>query len=176
MLSHQYYTFVNQLLAGWKGKPLEGAKTIINKYGYPNEATLSRLIWYNNGPWKRTIVYRDPVPHNFPTPHQDFLEQVIDYKVPVNLYDDVTAYDGSVYMDRTKGEAYAKCDKEEMNFLSLNLLNDIVTGKRSAENAKKFYAQTAEQFIKFKKTSPYLQGFLFPKQYNTADPDTIYFK
>jgi hypothetical protein len=51
-------------------------------------------------------------------------------------------------LDRTKGEASAKCQKEEMNFLSLNLLNDIVTGKRTLEDAKNFYAQTAEQFKK----------------------------
>lgn len=101
---------------------------------------------------------------------------MIDYKVPVNLYDDVAAFDGSFYLERTKGEASAKCHKEEMNFLSLNLLNDIVTGKRSVEDAKVFYAQTAEEFKKYNKTSPYTQGFLFPKQFNTADPENIYFK
>ena len=53
----------------------------ISKYGAPNEATASRLIWYNTGPWKRTIVYRDEVPHNFPKPHTDVLEQFIDYHV-----------------------------------------------------------------------------------------------
>jgi hypothetical protein len=42
--------------------------------------------------------------------------------------------------------------------------------------AKKFYAHTAEQFIKLKKTSPYIQGLLFPKQFNTADSDVVAFK
>ncbi|NGS82616.1 hypothetical protein G6X37_09665, partial [Staphylococcus aureus] len=104
---------------------------------------------YNSGPWKRTIVYKDPVPHNFPTPHLDFLKQTIDYKVPVHLYDAIAAFDGSVYLDRTTGEASAKCHEEAMNFLSLNLLNDIVTGKRDVQGAKAFYAQTAEQFTKY---------------------------
>jgi hypothetical protein len=170
------YNYLNQLLSNWQGAPLEGAMTMIRKYGYPQEATLSRLIWYNNGPWKRTIVYRDPVPHNFPTPHPDFLEQTIDYKVPISLYDQVAAFDGSVYLDRTRGEASAKCHKEAMNFLSLNLLNDIVTGKRDVEEAKSFYAQTAKQFSKYNISSPYTEGFLFPKQHNTADPGVIYFK
>ena len=63
-------SYVNQLLSQWHGKPLEGAKKMIQKYGYPQEATMSRLIWYNNGPWKRTIIYKETVPHNFPTPHK----------------------------------------------------------------------------------------------------------
>ncbi len=167
---------LNQLLANWPQPSKEGAYLMIQKYGVPNEATASRLIWYNNGPWKRSIVYRDPVPHNFPTPHPDFLEQTIDYKVPVNLYDEVAAFDGSVYTDRTRGEASAKCHKEAMNFLSLNLLHDLVTGKRDVEGAKSFYAKTAEQFSKYNISSPYTDGLLFPKQFNTADPGIIYFR
>ncbi|MFT4413339.1 hypothetical protein ACLM5H_05720 [Fredinandcohnia humi] len=168
--------YVNQIISHWSGKPLEGAKTMIRKYGYPPEATMSRLIWYNNGPWKRTIVYRETVPHNFPTPHKDFLEQTIDYYVPLHLYDEVAMFDGSVYLDRTRGEASAKCHKEAMNFLSLNLLNDIATGQRDVQNAKLFYAQTAELFTKQNVKSPYTEGLLFPKQYNTADPGIVYFR
>jgi hypothetical protein len=41
----------------------------------------------NTGLWKRTIVYRDEVPHNFPKPHTDVLEQFVDYKVPVGKFD-----------------------------------------------------------------------------------------
>jgi hypothetical protein len=63
-------------------------------------------------------------------------------------YDEVAKFDGSVYPDRTKGEASAMCHKEAMTFLSLNLLNDIATGKRSVEDAKLFYAQAAYQFSK----------------------------
>ena len=56
----------------------KSANQMIDKYGPPNEAIASRLIWYNNGPWKRTIVYRDEVLHNFPQLHSDVLEQFID--------------------------------------------------------------------------------------------------
>lgn len=147
---------------------------MIKKYGAPNEATLSRLIWFNNGPWKQTVVYRDPVPHYFPTPHSDFLEQTIDYKVPIHLIDDLPLFDGSVYIDRTKGEISAKCHKEEMNYLTLNLVHDIVTGRRDVNDARLFYAKTAENFSKHNITSPYMEGLLFPKQLHTADPDIIF--
>lgn len=58
------------------------ANEILKKYGQPSEAIPSRLIWYNNGPWKRTIAYPDEVPHNSPQPHSDIVEQFIDYRVP----------------------------------------------------------------------------------------------
>lgn len=67
----------------------------------------------------------------------------------------------------------AKCDTEEMNFLALNLFNDIVTGKRTVDEARWFYAETPAKFKKFKITSPYTEGFLFPIQTNTADPDVV---
>lgn len=105
-----------------------------------------------------------------PAPHPDFLEQTINYRTPLDLNDDIAKFDGSVYLDRTKGEASAKCHKEAMNFLSLNLLNDIVTGKRNVEEARRFYAQTAAQFMQ-NIPSPYTERLLFPRQTNTADPD-----
>ncbi|MGH8284417.1 MAG: hypothetical protein ACRETT_01460 [Steroidobacteraceae bacterium] len=36
-------------------------------------------------------------------PHKDVLEQVIDYKVPPDKFDDLARYDGSVIAERTKG-------------------------------------------------------------------------
>lgn len=170
-----YQTYVEQILAHWYGEPKAGAYKMIRKYGLPNEATLSELKWYENGPWKRTLMFREPVQHNFPTPHVDFMEQVIDYRVPVDKFDEITKFDGSAYLDRTKGEASAKCHSEEMNFLTLNLLNDIITGKRDVENARNFYAETAKNFMMYHISSPYTEGLLFPKQTNTADPDVALF-
>ena len=167
---------INQILSRWEGKPLEGAKQMIEKYGHPQEASESKLTWYNNGPWKRTIVYRDTVPHNFPHPHPDFLEQTIDYQVPIHLYDDLAAFDGSLIVDRTKGEVSAMCDLEAMNILSLNVMNDIVTGRQDVQNAKMFLAQTAYMYLKQNTSSPYTEGLLFPKQANTNDPGQIYFQ
>lgn len=174
-MNDQYQNYVNKILASWQAPQREGAMKVIKKYGLPQEATISRLIWHNNRPWKCTIVYREAVPHHFPTTHPDFLEQTIDYRTPPQLFDKVALYDGSVYPDRTKGEVSAVCDKEEMNTLSLNLFHEVVTGQRSVEEARCFYAETAANFLFHNISSPYLEGLLFPPQYNTADPDVRYF-
>ncbi|MGN7309135.1 hypothetical protein ACTHQ2_24640, partial [Bacillus subtilis] len=65
-MSTQHQQYVSHILSIWHGPSRQGAYQMIHKYGLPNEATISRLIWYNNGPWKRTIVHRDVVPHHFP--------------------------------------------------------------------------------------------------------------
>lgn len=162
---------VNGLIAGWPEKSLEVANATIAKYGQPHEATATMLVWHNNGPWKRTILSRDPVPHHFPKPHVDVLEQIIDYRVPPELFDELAAYDGSVMVERTKGEMSARCDKEEMNFLALNLAHDIVTGKRNVDEARRFYAETVMAFMNGERPA-YTQGLQFavPRS-GTADPD-----
>lgn len=158
-------------IEAWPDIPQKVARTMLDKYGPPNEATPSRLIWYNNGPWKRTIVYRDEVPHNFPKPHVDVLEQFIDYRVPVEKFDELAAFDGSVIPERTKGEISARCDMEEMNFLALNLAHDIVTGKRTVDEARESYAETANAFM-MKRSAPYTEKLQFQApQGDTADLD-----
>jgi hypothetical protein len=134
---------VEEILADWPEEPTEIAENVIERYGRPDEAAPSELCWYDNGPWKRTEMYRDGVPHNFPKKHTDYLKQVVNYPVPAETVDDVTTFDGSVYVDRTNGEMAAKCDKEPMNVLALNLAHDIVTGDRTVEEARQDYAVTA---------------------------------
>jgi hypothetical protein len=38
-------------------------------------------------------------------------------------------FDGSVLVDRTRGEAAARCDSEAANVLGLNMAHEFVTGK-----------------------------------------------
>lgn len=175
-MTKDYHNYLEQILASWENKQREGALKIINKYGYTDEAIPSRLIWYNTGPWKRTIVYRDSVPHKFPTNHQDFLEQTIDYRTPIELYDEIARFDGSCYPDRTKGEVTVICDMEEANFLFINLFHDIVTGKRTVGEAKAFAAKTEADYSFKNISSPYLEKILFPHQRYTIDPDIQYFE
>jgi hypothetical protein len=169
------HPILDQILERWTGVQKETVHLLIKKYGLPNEASLRRIIWYNNGPWKRTIVYLDAKPHNFPTPHLDYLEQTIDYKVPVHFFDDLAQFDGSLYIDRTGGEASAKCDQEAANFMALNLMNDIVTGRRNVEDARRFAAEIEKELRLKGQSSPYFERFLFQKQSQTADPDVKYF-
>jgi hypothetical protein len=161
----------DSVIRNWPAMPQKAARQLIARYGAPQEVTASMVRWRGNGVWKRTIVHREEVPHHFPMPHTDFLEQTIDYRVPPGKYDELARYDGSVIVERTKGEMSARCDKEELNILALNLANDIVTGKRSVDDAREFYAMTAMAF-KNGERPPYTQRLMFDvRRSSTADPD-----
>jgi len=148
-------------ISGWPEASQMAAKAMMDKYGEPNESTPRMLVWYNNGPWKRTIIYDQEVKHIFPVDHVDVMEQTIDYKVPPNKATDVISYDGSVTIRRTDGELSAKCDKEGANFLAINLANDVITGKKSVSEARAFYATTIKEFALQNKMSPYLESLQF---------------
>ncbi|MCA1579652.1 MAG: hypothetical protein LC794_20080 [Acidobacteria bacterium] len=159
---------VDQIIAGWKSKPQEVARKMIAKYGAPQEATEQRLVWHNNGPWKFSELVNEEIPHRFPKPHTDMLYQSINYRIPPDKFDELVIYDGSIVGERTKGELAARCDQEEANFLAINLANDVVTGKRSVEEARKFYAEAMREM----KHPEYKQGFVFEvARTNQGDPD-----
>lgn len=143
----------------------------IEKYGYPQEATESHLVWHNNGPWKRTTIFRDAYTHEWPVAHPDFLANTIDYRVPVWAYSDIADYDGSGYAYRTRGELTVNCDKEENNILSFNIIHEICTGKRTVEDARAFYTNTWDNYYLHQIPSPYMEKLLFEPQENTVDPN-----
>lgn len=169
---------VESIISGWPEMSRMAAEQTIGFYGPPNEATASRLFWYYNGPWKRTVVYRDEIPHDFPEPHSDMLESVIDYHVPPEKLSEIAAFDGSIIVERTKGEVAARCDLEAANILALNLMHEIVTGKKSVKQARKFCANEMAAYA-MNRPAPYAENFQFELPTSEQfDPDktTIYNK
>ncbi|GAB3196940.1 hypothetical protein ABID22_002179 [Pontibacter aydingkolensis] len=151
---------VEGIIGEWPEMAAKSARQTTEKYGPPNEATPSHLVWFNNGPWKRTIVHRHEIPHDFPQPHTDVIENVISYKVPVDRLTELGRYDGSLYVDRTRGEASARCDMENANILSLNLMHDIIQGRYTAEQAREKYAEVTADFM-LNRPPPYAEALQF---------------
>lgn len=106
-----------------------------------------------------------------PDPHTDYLTQYIDYPVPANKASDLVAFDGSVIVDRTAGQIGARCDHEAYNTLTLNVAVDIIEGRRTVEDARRFYGETASAFV-MGRSAPYAEGLLFDRpETESADPD-----
>ena len=157
-------------ISDWPAESREAAQLVIDAYGQPHEATGSVLIWYRVGPWKRVVASKVSYPHDFPAPHYDSVESVLDYRVPPEKVTDLARFDGSVIVERTAGEVSARCHDEQANFLALNLVHDIVTGQRSVEDARAYYAKEFADYRRSKPT-PYMQGLRFEPGRHTADPD-----
>lgn len=162
---------VKGIIEGWPVTAKMAAENTMNFYGPPNEATPSQLTWFNNGPWKRTTAFRDEVPHDFPEPHTDVLEQFIDYHVPADKAGLVAQLEGSLVIDRTKGEVSVHCDNEGANTLSINMMHDIVTGNRTPQEAREFIKKEIVEYM-MSRPAPYAERFQFElPQGEQWDPD-----
>ncbi len=155
----------------WPETAKKAANAMMEKYGEPHEHTESMLIWNNTGPFIKTIVYKEEIQHDFPMPHKDVLEQVINHDAPVEKYSDLARYDGSVIVERTKGTIAARCDKEAANYLALNLAHDIIEDKKTVEEARQFYADTMMKMMQGEEDE-YLQKLTFElPQNDVTNPD-----
>ncbi|MBP1884330.1 hypothetical protein [Sinorhizobium mexicanum] len=155
----------------WPEESREAAQLVIDQYGEPHEATDSQLVWYRPGPWKRIVASKIFYDHNFPAPHNDSVESVIDYRVPPEKFSELAAFDGSVIVERTAGEVSARCHDEQANLLALNLMHDIVTGAKSVEQARAYYAKEFGDYRR-RKPTPYMEKLRFsPQGREAADPD-----
>lgn len=163
---------LQQVTANWNETARTAAKQMYDKYGAPQEVTANRLIWRDNRPWKSTVVINEEVPHNFPVAHNDVLEQTLAIDVPVEKYTELAQFDGSVTASRTTGELAASCDREENNFIALNLASDIIAGKLNVQQARQRLAELA-QAVKNGQQPTYATGIQFnlPVSTRTGDAD-----
>lgn len=162
---------VDKIVGGWTPRPQLAAQQMLVKYGAPHEATSEQLIWHNQGSYKRIVVTRKEIPHDFPKPHMDYLEHTIHYHVPADKSNALVAFDGSVTLDRTAGEMSARCDLEGHNILTLNLAHDIVTGKKDVAAARKAFGQNVVD-DSLGKNPPYVMALQFkPATSGVADAD-----
>jgi hypothetical protein len=134
-------SWVRKTLAGWPEARQKLAAVLVTKYGPPQEMTPGELIWGQRGPWKRVVLHRVGVKHEFPLPHEDVLEQTVNYRVPVEKASELLKYNGSLVIDCTRGELSAHCDSEAQNTIALNIADDIVTGNRTADEGAAYHAQ-----------------------------------
>jgi hypothetical protein len=160
----------SRIIKAWPDESREAAQLVIDQYGEPDEATESQLIWHTPGPWKRIVASKAFWAHNFPAPHSDAVESFVDYRVPIEKFSPLAEFDGSVIVERTAGEVSARCHDEQANFLALNLMHDIVTGAKTVQEARDYYAK---EFLDYrrKKPTPYMERLRFTPGSNTADPD-----
>ena len=162
----------SQVIQEWPQESREATQLVIDQYGEPDEATKTQLTWHRKGPWKRIVATQFFFRHNFPAPHIDCVESFIDYRVPIDKFTPLAEFDGSVVAERTAGEVSARCHDEQANFLALNLMHDVVTGKKSVQEARQYYAK---EFLDYrrKKPTPYMERLHFtPGSGDTGDPDT----
>ncbi len=166
---------IKTLIKDWPLSSQEAVKEMMLKYKLPQEATATQLTWYQTGPFKRSIVHKEEVHHQFPIKHADVLEQVVDYRVPFNRVDDLWNFNGSIVLSKTAGEISSWAESEEMNLLLLNLAYEIMTDKKSTHEARKELSKVISSSMKGEQDSK-MQELKFSPSERSADPDLIMIK
>ena len=156
-------------LSSWPEASRMAVMEIINKYGKPDAVGQEMLAWNDKGPWIMIHIDKKDAKHSFPIEHTDMMKETIRYDVPIEKFDDLAEFDGSIIVDRTQGFMSARCDKEANNFLALNLANDIVTGKKTVAQARKAYGDIVKEKMNGG-NPPYMEGLTFTPKGN-GDPD-----
>jgi hypothetical protein len=170
--SGESLAWVQKHIAQWPEASRHLAARLVTKYGPPTETTERRITWYGNAPWKRTTLYREEIQHNFASPHKDVLEQTVGYRVPADKLAALAAFNGSVVVNRTRGEISSMSDGEDTNFLALNVANDVIKGERDVEQARTYFAQVIRARM-IKEPEAYLQELKFKPATDAGDPDEI---
>ena len=139
------------VIASWGESPRLAAAMLLEQYGPPDAIAEDGLGWRDRGPWKR-IVVRDA--------DDAVVRQTVAYHLPDSRRQAVTEFGRTHGVSARDGELSAASSEERLNFLALNLANEVARGMKSPEDARVQYARTLTLDASGK-FSPYLQALLF---------------
>ncbi|MBI3289279.1 MAG: hypothetical protein HYZ74_07150 [Elusimicrobia bacterium] len=142
---------IETAIASWPDVSQKLARTMAEKYGEPSQASPDFLIWNDNGPWKKTVVYR----------YGDrFLRQSIRFDVPQARATKLSEMEMGLTFDPSSQELSAASQSEDTNVLALNLAHDVLDGKMTATQARAAYAR-AVSLSSAGKSVPEMRVLLF---------------
>lgn len=150
------------VVAGWWPVSALAARRLIAQYGVPDEVHPGRLVWKANGPWERTVV-RDVTQFYGVQYDLGVVEQSVGYPLTRAQALDLSAFDRRVAFDAETGLLSARSGSEELNFLRLNLADDLVARRATRAQARALDARVRSLFDAGK-TSPYLKGLRFERR------------
>lgn len=139
-------------IEAWFETPRALAQVMTQRYGPPNVLGPGTVTWYERGPWKRIVIHGDSP--------DSCLEQVVSYWVPPEAGASLREFGHGVQFDYAAEELSARSNEESINFLALNLANQIASGLKEAKEARELYARTAA-LAAAGKSSPYLEKLMF---------------
>lgn len=158
----------------WDAESAAAGRRLIAEYGVPDDVTLNRLTWYHRGVWDRTTAsnaagfWRRTPAYRTPE-NRAVVEQSIRYPLSAGQTADLLAFSPGLSIDRARGELSSRAPVESLNFLALNLADEVARGRTSVSEARADYDRIIE-LSAAGKSSPYTEGLLFPVAEQEALP------
>jgi|GEM_PF-4254965 len=133
-----------QAVDGWEDLSAAAARRLMDEYGVPDEVTSDSLTWNSKGPWRRTVV-RNVTPSDAEGADLGIVEQAAAYgALTAAQAAELAEFDDRMAFDAGRGELSASSDRESLNILRLNLGDDVVQGRLSADQARAAYFRDLE--------------------------------
>ena len=154
-------TIAERTTAGWQEKGRLAARALIEKYGAPDEVHSAHVVWHGRDPWKKIIVRDLPPPYaGARTTELGVVEESVVYALRPDQARLLEAFGSTLSWDEKTGELTARSDSEPVNFLRVNLADEVVNGRLTVEQARDAYARLMA-LEESGKTTGYLAGFRF---------------
>jgi hypothetical protein len=148
-----------ELVSNWHDTSALAAKRLLQEYGPPDEVHYGRLVWNDNKPWKRTVV-RDVTPPYEGGDDLGVIEQTVEFPLSPAQSVSVAAFDARLSYDARQGELSSRSDREELNYLRMNIADDVANGREAPDRARQTYAGIVS-LEQSGKSSPYMAGLRF---------------
>jgi hypothetical protein len=149
------------LVGGWQDKSRLAAGALIEKYGPPDELRSTRVVWYNRSPWKKIVVRDLPAPYaEAQTTELGVVEETVEYGMRPDQAELLKAFGSTLAWDAKTGELTARSDSEPINFLRVNLADEVVNHRLTVEQARDAYARLTA-LEEAGKTTGYMSEFRF---------------
>jgi hypothetical protein len=159
--STQRRSLAQSIISGWSRSSQATAAKLIEEYGPPDGISLAGLGWKGKGRWKRIVLCDANEDYVAEHGSADDLEQTVAYNLPRGSRAAVAAFSRSVVVSADGAELSARSGSEGLNFLALNLADQVARGVRDPRGARRFYRKTV-RLAAAGKTSRYMQGLMFP--------------
>lgn len=145
----------------WAPASAAAGRQLLDEYGTPDAIGLNRLTWERRGAWKRTVVWnRKPIA--LAPVELAVMEQTIDYPLTADQAAALASFSDCLEADRARGELSSRSSREELNFLLLNLADEIARGERTVAGARAMFFRQLDLAAEGK-YSPYMNGLMIPK-------------
>jgi len=147
------------VLRNWSSFSELRAAWLMERYGPPDLIRHDRLVWYDRGPWRRIEVW-DVLPYYVPASGPDNMAETVLYWVPAERVPELKRFRRAVQVSRDGKELTSRGTSEAVNFLALNLADEVIKGEKDPRQAREFYDRTLELW-RAGKSSPIMRGLRF---------------
>ncbi len=120
-------------IRSWPAPARLAALALIEEYGEPRRLDPKELVWGQEGRRRRIAVVRD-APRKFSGRRRGgAVSESLPYFAPDDALAALRRFDDRLSFDRGTGQLTSRAESEPLNFLALNLADDIVSRRTDEE-------------------------------------------